>query len=87
MRESIATMSLADIRSWLVERIASYLDCSPASVELDADLVRYGFDSVQALSVSGDFEDTFGVEVPAALLLDTSTVREIADRVYALVRP
>ncbi|MET8977442.1 acyl carrier protein [Streptomyces sp. NPDC004539] len=85
MQSPSTEVSPADVRRWLIERVAHYLERAPESVDPDVDLVRYGFDSVQAVCVSADFADAFGVEVPAKVLLDSVTIAEIAGELHVLV--
>ena len=65
------------IRSWLVERIASYLDLLPAAVAPDRTLAELGVDSIYGLTLCGDIEDRFGLAVDATLAWDYPTVNEI----------
>ncbi|WP_433132928.1 acyl carrier protein [Micromonospora sp. CA-240977] len=55
--------SAAELRSWLTERVAFYLDRGPETIRPDVDLAEYGVDSVYALSVVSDIEDRIQQEV------------------------
>jgi acyl carrier protein len=75
-----------DLRVWVLARVAYYIEGSPADVDPDAKLVGYGLDSVYALSLCGDIEDEYGLEVDPTLAWDYPTVNAIvghlADTLY-----
>jgi acyl carrier protein len=52
-----------ELRDWLVERVAFYLDRPAEGIDPDAELAEYGMDSVYALSVISDIEDRFEAEI------------------------
>jgi len=62
MTDSPQRRSLADIESWLRERIAFYLDQPVESIETDVPLTDYGMNSIYAVSLLADIEDEFSVE-------------------------
>jgi acyl carrier protein len=62
MTETPQLRSLAEIESWLRERVAFYLDQPEESIELDVPLTDYGMNSIYAVSVLADIEDKFCVE-------------------------
>ncbi|MFC8361403.1 acyl carrier protein [Streptomyces griseorubiginosus] len=72
-----ATVPAADIRGWLVERIAFYLECSREEIDEGAPLVDIGLDSVYALTLCGDVEDHFGLVVEPTMAWDHPTVDAI----------
>lgn len=53
---------LADIRSWLRERVAFYLDQPAGTIDFDIPLTDYGMNSIYAMSVLADIEDEFDVQ-------------------------
>ncbi|MFJ8147800.1 acyl carrier protein [Streptomyces sp. NPDC096048] len=71
------TVPAADIRGWLVERIAFYLECSTEEIDEDAPLVDIGLDSVYSLTLCGDVEDRFGLAVEPTMAWDHPTVGAI----------
>lgn len=71
------------IRQWLVSRVAFYLELPESAVDPDAGLVEMGFDSVYALTLSGDVEDEFGLELEPTIAWDHRTVNALAARVSA----
>jgi acyl carrier protein len=55
--------TLPDIQEWLMERVAFYLEIPQYTIDPDASLVELGLDSVYAMTLSGDVEERFGLEL------------------------
>jgi acyl carrier protein len=71
-----------EIRDWLLDRVAFYLERPAAELSTDVKLVEYGLDSVYALTLCGDIEDEYGIEVDPTLAWDHPTI----DAITALLR-
>jgi acyl carrier protein len=69
---------LTTLMVWLIERVAHYLERSTAFVDPSVPLAETGIDSVSALNLCGDIEDTWGVEVDPTLAYDYPTIGAIA---------
>jgi len=67
------------LREWLRERVAAYGDVPAGGVDVDAQLTDLGLDSVYALTLCGDIEDTFGIDLDPSVIWDHGTIRELAD--------
>lgn len=65
------------MRAWLTGRIAYYVERAPEDIDPDVKLVGYGLDSVFALTLCGDIEDEYGLEVDPTLAWDHPTVNAI----------
>lgn len=63
-----------DITDWLTEQVAGFLDTDPGEIDHDRPLADYGLDSVYALSLCGEIEDTFDIEVEPTLAWDYPTI-------------
>jgi acyl carrier protein len=72
------TPGLDDIRTWVLDRVAYYIERAPSEIDPDAKLVGYGLDSVYALSLCGDIEDEYALVVDPTLAWDYPTVNAIA---------
>ncbi|MQY14095.1 hypothetical protein SRB5_42560 [Streptomyces sp. RB5] len=70
-RNNAGTVNAHD---WLLDRLALYLRRAPDTVSPTVPLAEYGMDSVAALSLCGDLEDEFGLDVEPTLLWDHPTV-------------
>ncbi|MEU5881413.1 acyl carrier protein [Spirillospora sp. NPDC047279] len=67
-----------DIRRWLVERVADYLDRDAAEVDADAKFADLGLDSVYSMILCGDVEERYGLEVEPTITWDHPTVALLA---------
>ncbi|MEU1513054.1 acyl carrier protein [Streptomyces sp. NPDC005811] len=74
MSETAVQTGPQEIRTWLVERIAYYLDRPADEIDPSGPLVEIGLDSVYALTLCGDVEDEFGILVEPTMAWDHPTV-------------
>ncbi|MCX4750331.1 acyl carrier protein [Kitasatospora sp. NBC_01287] len=65
------------LQEWLLDRLSCYLERPALAIDPDVPLAEYGMDSVCALSLCGDLEEVFGLEVDQTLLWDHPTVRAL----------
>lgn len=72
-----------ELIAFLVERLAERIGCEPAAIDRDADLIELGIRSIDAVLVSGEIEDRFGVEIDPVLLFECRTVNRVVDSVAA----
>jgi acyl carrier protein len=66
------------LQEWLRERVATYGDVPPGGVDIDAQLTDLGLDSVYALTLCGDIEDTFNIDMDPSVIWDHETIRALA---------
>lgn len=74
-----------ELRSWLIERIAVYLDLTAVDIDPARPLAEFGLDSVYALSVCGDIEDELSLAIEPTLAWDYPTIDAIAGHLHTLV--
>jgi acyl carrier protein len=79
-QQAASAITPEELCGWTRNRVAYYLECAPTEIDVDRSLAGYGFDSVFALSLCGEIEDEYGLEVDPTLAWDFPTVRGIADR-------
>ncbi|MGA4851481.1 acyl carrier protein [Streptomyces sp. G5(2025)] len=85
---SDSDMTIDDIRNILVKALAAEAGISPADMATDQPFTAYGLDSMAALSISMEIEDTCGISgLPASLLWDHPTVDSLAEALSALLNP
>lgn len=72
-------------RGWLLDRLAVYLRRPAEGIDPTVPLAEYGMDSVCALSLCGDLEDVFGLEVEPTLLWDHPTVDSLVRHLAAVL--
>ncbi|MGI5157355.1 acyl carrier protein [Microbispora sp. CA-102843] len=77
--------SLSDLRRWLIERVAAYLRLPPAEIDPTVKLRTYGLDSIHALSLCVDVEETVGLLVEPTLAWDYPTIDDIAAHLAGLL--
>lgn len=66
------------IQDWLVERVADYTDRAPHQVDPSIPLAELGMDSVSAVSLCGEIEDRWHLEIDPTLVFDYPTIAAIA---------
>ena len=79
-------MTIDDIRDLLVKAIAVEAGISPDELATDRPFTTYGLDSMAALSVGMEIEDTCGLtNLPVDLLWDHPTVDTLTDALWKLL--
>lgn len=73
------------ILRWLTERLASYLEVSAAAIDPMRPLAEMGVDSVHAVSLVGDVEAHFDIDVDPTMIFDYPTLSHIAEYIGAAV--
>nr|WP_256583531.1 acyl carrier protein [Burkholderia singularis] len=73
-----ANIDSSSIQQWLTERIARYLQISPEDIGASTPLDTIGLDSVYALALCGEIEETLHCVVEPTIAWDFPTVAEIA---------
>ena len=68
----------AQIRRWLTERVAYYLERPVDEIDATVPLAESGMNSVSATSLCGDVEDRFEINVDPTMVFDYPTVDDIA---------
>ncbi|MCM3886598.1 acyl carrier protein [Frankia sp. R82] len=72
------------LRGWLVARAARYVRMDAADVDCDLALSQYGMDSVSAVAIAVDLEDTFGVVLDVDTLWKYPTVNQVVEMLLSL---
>ncbi|MFI0454592.1 acyl carrier protein [Actinomadura sp. 6N118] len=78
MTGSTLTTSADELRTWLIQRIAEYLEKDPAEIDAEATFEAQGLDSMAALTLCDDIEDQMGLVVEPTLAWDHPTIDELA---------
>ena len=66
------------LRAWLVEQVAALTHRAPATVDAQAPLSQFGFDSVQTVALAGALQQRLGRELPATIAYDYPTIDALA---------
>lgn len=75
---SVVAPAAQEIQAWLATRFGELLGVSSEEIDVDQSLSSYGLGSIQAVSLTGDLEDWLGLQLPATLLWDYSTITSLA---------
>jgi acyl carrier protein len=75
------------LQEWLRERVAAYGDVPADDIDVDAQLTDLGLDSVYALTLCGDIEDAFNIEIDPSVIWDHDTIRALADALAGMSAP
>ena len=86
MPDATVVVPVDEIRDWLIERVAFYLQRTAEAVQPAVPLVELGLDSVYALTLCGDVEDRLGLIVMPTLAWDYPTVDAIAAHLHEQLR-
>jgi acyl carrier protein len=70
---------------WLTTRLATYLEVPAAKLDPMVPLAELGIDSARALSLVGDVEDHFDIEVDPTMIFDYPTLAHIAKYITVAV--
>lgn len=70
-----------EVRGWLVERVALYLDEPAETIDVDADLGRYGLDSAYTFALCGEIDEVWGVTVEPSQIWDVENLAELAEHI------
>ncbi|MDQ0785510.1 acyl carrier protein [Streptomyces sp. B3I8] len=83
---SSTDMTLDDVRNVLIKAVAAEAGIAPAELATDRPFTSYGLDSMAALTVGMEIEDSFGLtDPPVDLLWDHPTVDSLAEALVVLI--
>ncbi|WP_327320533.1 acyl carrier protein [Streptomyces sp. NBC_01235] len=74
-----------EMRAWIIERVSYYLPDLAGRIGPQTALAGLGLDSVYAVALCGEIEDTWLLTVEPTLIWDVDTVEALAERVLALI--
>lgn len=79
-------MTLDDVRNVLIKAVSAEAGVAPAELATDQPFTSYGLDSMAALTVGMEIEDSCGLtDPPVDLLWDHPTVDSLAEALWALM--
>ena len=71
------------LRDWVRNHLASLLGVPQDSIVLDQSLADYGLDSVDAVLMAGELEETLNIEIDPASFLQYDTFEQMIVAVAA----
>ncbi|SFR72410.1 Phosphopantetheine attachment site [Agromyces sp. CF514] len=72
------TTDAPTIESWLMGRVVAYGKVDAGTFDATTPLADLGLDSVYALTLCGDIEDEFDLDVDPTIVWDHPTIGELA---------
>jgi acyl carrier protein len=85
--EKFITTASADIRDLLISTLSAELRIAPQALAPDRTFASYGADSLTAMTVAVELEDTLGIgEIPPTLMWDCPTIDTLVPALEALRR-
>lgn len=73
------------IRQWLCERVAFYLDKPVERIDPDVELAEYGMDSVYSMSIVAEIEDSLRIKIDEMAAWKYSTINAMVEYAATLV--
>lgn len=67
-----------ELRSWLVERVANYVERPSEDIHLGMSAAESGLDSVYAFMLCSEIEDDLGLSVDPILVSEFDTLEALA---------
>jgi len=74
----VSPRTAEELQRWLVERVASFLEVTPADIDVRAPFQHYGLDSMEQLRIIGELETWLGGEYEETLLRQYPTIEALA---------
>ncbi|TQV85971.1 non-ribosomal peptide synthetase/type I polyketide synthase [Aliikangiella coralliicola] len=68
---------LETAKNWLVKRVAELTGASPAAISCDEEFSALGLDSRSAIGITGEFSQTFDIDVPPTHIYDYPTINQL----------
>ncbi|ADP40314.1 phosphopantetheine attachment domain protein [Rothia dentocariosa ATCC 17931] len=68
-----------DVEIWLIDRVATYGNRPKEDISTTRPLAELGLDSVYALALCGEIEDSFQLEVDPTIAWDHPTIEALAE--------
>ena len=82
-----ATHNHHPVVRWLTSRLAWHLEVPTHAIDPTAPLAELGVDSVRALSLVGDVEAHWDIDVDPTLVFDYPTITHIAEFISDAIKP
>lgn len=84
IRPTMIEPTVENIRTWLIGRVAHYLDEPAETIDPDVPLTDFGLDSVCAFTLCGEIEDTLSLFVEPSLIWNVENVVDLTDHLVKL---
>ncbi|BAZ22955.1 beta-ketoacyl synthase [Kalymmatonema gypsitolerans NIES-4073] len=71
--------TVAEIKAWLVDKIAELLQIASEKIDLKQPLAVYGLNSVKAVNIAAELEEWLGISVAPTIVYDYPSIQALAD--------
>ncbi len=78
--------SSTELKSWLTNWLASKKGIEPASIDPDKPIAAYGLDSILAINLEKDVNETFGISWPIESFLQENTINSLVKEGLELLK-
>ncbi|MFE2105370.1 acyl carrier protein [Kitasatospora sp. NPDC059463] len=85
VEEAVDCPTPEEIRALLIHHVVSFLECPESDIDPDVPLIQYGLDSIFALTLCGDIEDEYDIDIKSTLVWDHPTVNGITGYVHGIL--
>lgn len=69
----------AEVLSWLVMKLADWLEVAPAELDAHRPISSYGLDSISGVTLAVQLEEELGIELDSAVLWNHPTIGSLAE--------
>ena len=74
-----------DVGEWVLDRLRVYDQVPPEDLQLTAPLTELGLDSIYVMTLCGDIEDTFELEVDPTWIAEFETLGAFVEGLVAKI--
>lgn len=82
LSDEVSAGSAAEIEGWLQSQIAVRVGMEAAQIDVSQPVTRYGLDSLAAVELVHEIENSLGVSLPLHTFLHETSVAEVAARLF-----
>ncbi len=86
MKMSKSVLTINEISSWLSSKVAEYTSQPLSVIDGNQPFANYGFDSVQAISLTGDIDTWLGMELDPTVAWDYPTINQLSDYLHKKIQ-
>lgn len=74
------------ISSWLIAEIAKKLDLKINEIDVGEDLINYGLNSMEAISISAELEKMLGIQLSPTLVWDYPNIEQLSQQLFEEIK-
>lgn len=74
------------ISSWLIAEVAKKLDLKINEIDVREDLINYGLNSMEAISISAELEKMLGIQLSPTLVWDYPNIEQLSQQLFEEIK-